>query len=93
MITNALFLGVVFGIIMYFWTRNAAQAGVMALIMSSTAYIGYWSSNRVAVRIARRLRPTEEDPPRLAATTDRPEHVQRRRSRRRPRGRQSVHRD
>jgi hypothetical protein len=87
MITNALLMGAIFAIIMYLWTRDPVQAGVMAVIMSFTMYTGYWASNRVAVQIAKRVRPPEPPSAPLEATTDRPEHVQRRRSRRRPRGR------
>jgi hypothetical protein len=87
MITNALAMGAIFAIVMYLWTRDAAQAGAMAAIMTFTIYTGYWASNRVAVQIAKRVRPPEEPALPLEPTTDRPEHVQRRRSRRRPRGR------
>ncbi len=87
MITNALSMGAIFSVVMYLWTRDVVQAAVMAVIMSITMYMGYWATNRIAAQIARRVRPPEVTPEPLAPTTDRPEHVQRRRSRRRPRGR------
>ncbi len=83
MITNALATGAIFAIIMYLWTRDPVQAGIMAIIMAVTLYGGYWASNRVAVQIARRVRPPVEPAEPLQPTTDRPEHVQRLRSRRR----------
>lgn len=87
MITNALAMGAIFSVVMYLWTRDPVQAAVMAVIMSTTMYMGYWATNRVAVQIAKRVRPPDTPAEPLAPTTDRPEHVQRRRSRRRPRGR------
>ena len=87
MITNALAMGAIFSVVMYLWTRDPVQAAVMAVIMSTTMYMGYWATNRVAVQIAKRVRPSDAPVEPLAPTTDRPEHVQRRRSRRRPRGR------
>ena len=83
MITNALSMGAIFAVVMYLWTRDPLQAGIMAMIMAVTAYSGYWASNRVATRIARRIRPPEEPASPLLPTTERPEHVQRRRARKR----------
>ncbi len=93
MLANALAMGAIFAIVMYYWTRDPVQAGIMAIIMAVTLYAGYWASNRVAARFARRVRPATAVIEPLARTTERPEHVQRRRTRRRPRGRQSANRD
>lgn len=90
MITNALAMGALFAVIMFFWTRDIVQAAVMALIMMPTLYVGYWASNRVANQIAKRIRPEAEPPPPPESTTERPEHVQRRRYRRRSRARRSA---
>jgi hypothetical protein len=93
MLTNAIALGAIFSLVMYFWTRDIIQAAVMAVIMSVTSYVGYWVSNRVTGAVTRRWRPPPPPTEPLAATTERPEHAQRRRSRRRPRGRQGPNRD
>lgn len=87
MITNALTMGAIFSVVMYLWTRDLVQVAVMAVIMTVTMYLGYLATNRIAVQIARRVRPAEAPAEPLLATTDRPEHVQKRRARRRPRGR------
>lgn len=94
MLTNALATGAIFAIVMYLWTRDPLQAGIMAIIMAVTLYAGYWASNRVAVQVAKRIRPPAEPAAQLLPTTERPEHVQRRRTRRRrPRRPSGVARD
>ncbi len=87
MVTNALTMGAIFSVVMYLWTRDPVQVAVMAVIMTVTMYLGYLATNRIAIQIAKRTRPQEVPAEPLAATTDRPEHAQKRRTRRRPRGR------
>jgi hypothetical protein len=92
MATNALFMGIVFGIIMYFWTRDVAQAVMMALIIMPTLYMGYWASNRISVRMYKRFRPDPPPAEPLEMTSERPEHAQRLRARRRARTRRPARR-
>lgn len=86
-VVNAILVGLVFGGVIYWQTRDLIQVVPAAAIMAVSIYFGSRASNRIARRIARRITGPEVEVEPLEPSTDRPEHVQRRRSRRRPRGR------
>jgi hypothetical protein len=89
MVVNSVLVGLVFGGVIYWQTRDLLQVLPATAIMAVSLYFGSLMSNRIAQRIARRVagRQVEAEPP-LEPSTERPEHAQRRRARRRPRGRQ-----
>ena len=90
MVVNAILVGLVFGGVIYWQTRDLLQVLPATVIMAVCLYFGSVAANRIAQRIGKRLAgppPVETEP--LEPTTDRPLHVQRRRSRRRPRGRRT----
>ncbi len=87
MIVNAILVGLVFGGVIYWQTRDLVQVLPATAIMAVSIYFGSLASNRIARRIGRRIAGPQVEVEPLERSTDRPEHVQRRRSRRRPRGR------
>ena len=90
MVVNSILVGLVFGGVIYWQTRDLLQVLPATVIMAVSLYFGSVASNRIAQRIGKRLAgppPVEVEP--LEPSTDRPDHVQRRRSRRRPRGRRT----
>ncbi|MFN8638704.1 MAG: hypothetical protein U0360_04425 [Dehalococcoidia bacterium] len=93
MLSTALVTSAFIALAMYALTRDVVYAATMAAVMVPTLFIGTLASNRVANRIAARMRKPDVPVEPLAPTTDRPEHVQRLRSKRRPRGRQHPQRD
>jgi hypothetical protein len=87
MVVNSILVGLVFGGVIYWQTRDLLQVLPATAIMAVSLYFGSVASNRIAQRISKRFaRPQVEVEP-LEPSTERPDHVQRRRSRRRPRGR------
>jgi membrane protein DedA with SNARE-associated domain len=89
MVVNAVLIGLVFGGLIYWQTRDLVQVVPAAAIMAAALYLGSLASNRIARRIGQRVARREAvDHEPVEATTERPEHVQRRRAKRRPRGRQ-----
>ena len=89
MVVNSILVGLVFGGVIYWQTRDLLQVVPATVIMAVSLYFGSVASNRIAQRIGRRIAgpPAEVEP--LEPSTERPLHAQRRRSRRRPRGRRS----
>ena len=90
MVANSILVGLVFGGVIYWQTRDLLQVLPATVIMSISLYFGSVASNRIAQRIGKRMAgppPLEAEP--LEPSTERPLHAQRRRSRRRPRGRRT----
>jgi len=86
MLMQALFMGGVFGLVMtVFWKQDPIVVAAFLPPFIAMMYASYWMTNRIAMRFRPR-RPVEEYEP-VEPTTTRPEHAQRRRSRRRARGR------
>ena len=89
MVVNSILVGLVFGGVIYWQTRDLLQVLPATAIMAVSLYFGSVASNRIAQRIGKRVAGPQVEVEPLEPSTDRPVHVQRRRARRRPRGRRS----
>ena len=91
MITQALVMGAIFCLVMVLWGgMPLIEAAFVSVFFAAMMYLSYWATHKVFSRW--RPKPvatsTRAEPP--AATTDRPEHAQRRRDRARRRDRRRV---
>lgn len=86
-VVNSILVGLVFGGVIYWQTRDLIQVLPATAIMAVSLYFGSVLSNRIGQRIAKRIAGPQVEVVRPEPTTERPDHVMRRRSRRRPRGR------
>jgi hypothetical protein len=87
MVANAILVGLVFGGVIYWQTRDLVQVIPAVVIMAVALYFGSLGSSRIAQRIANRMSPPVPEAAPPEPTTERPQHALRRRTRRRPRGR------
>ncbi|MSP22209.1 MAG: hypothetical protein EXR66_04225 [Dehalococcoidia bacterium] len=88
-VANSILVGLIFGGVIYWQTRDLVQVLPATAIMAASLYLGSVFSNRIAQRIAKRISPREVEVLPPEQTTERPDHALRRRTRRRPRGRRA----